>query len=84
MGWVVRLALLFLVACSTPSKPCAPIYVATPELPRVITPCLSVPPPERPDQDPDPGLDRAIRLDYLDRLDRWVRLYAWPACKEIR
>lgn len=81
----MRFLALMLTACSS-AAPCAPqvVYVATPEPPRAITPCLSVPPPQRPDQDPDPGLDRAIRLDYLDSLDRWVRLYAWPACKEPR
>lgn len=54
----MRLALLLLVACGAAERPCSS---PAPEIKRVVerVPCLNMPPPLRPDRDPDPGLDRA-------------------------
>lgn len=78
----MRLALLLLVACGAAERPCSS---PAPEIKRVVerVPCLNMPPPLRPDRDPDPGLDRARQMDYLNALDLWARLYAWPTCRVV-
>lgn len=56
--------------------------------PSDATPCLTYRPPSRPvlscvPEKPDCehlDADTAALLDYLDRLDMYVRLYAWPLC----
>lgn len=57
----------------------------TPEirfLPQETRPCLTFPPPSRPEVPTDDDDVAVARLlDYLDKLDRWA-VYAWRICQK--
>lgn len=99
MRWINRSLMLLLatggLACcgsrTSGEKPPQIRYLPSP-----AQPCLTIPPPPRPEllpacsptlspsQCPNDDVNAARMLDYLHRLDDYVRLYVWPVCQAVK